>query len=170
MGTVAAANIVLACLFGGWIVAFDTVAIIYLINIYHRRDNFQIRLKLPSLWILEGVVYDMAPITTQGLREVFAALGRSFPNKIQDFSLVLFLVVFAIISPIRPIQLIILYDPALRRAYYPYLKRVKIMLFLTIPMVLAISYWATEQSRRAGCMRMSVKEVVTSPVRNYLAL
>lgn len=154
--TIPWSRLLLACFFGGWVMAFNAISIVYLINIYRRRDHFQIRIRLPSLWITEAFVYDQLTLTTQGLREVAVALGWHFPDAMQDLSLVLFVVTFLTLSPLRPLQLIIIYDPALRRSCHSRMKRAKTLLFITVLLLSIALFVAMEQRAVNGCIKMSV--------------
>jgi len=70
--------LLISAIFGAWMVAVHLVAIPYLFIVSTFQSNFNIRIRLPSLTIVEVLIIEFCA-TTICLREIFCGLWLVFP-------------------------------------------------------------------------------------------
>lgn len=144
-------EVVIPLVFGLCVVIFDAMALLYIIIIHRRRDHFQVRLRQPDLWIADILLLFIPAVTTIGLREVCVASGVVFPCGLQDLSFVLATADVFCLGPLRTVQLIVVFDQQLRKAYHRYFRAIKIT-FLFVSFFLACLFFLLlEQDKVVGC-------------------
>lgn len=139
--------------FGLWAVVFNILVVIYISNTLKWKDHFQLRVQAPSIMILELVTLS-AVATAIAIREVASAWGASIPCYIQDVAFFLSLGAYIVIFPLRSLQIIVIFDPEVRKSYFNLFKRVKIFM-LTIIMFSTFAILLMVQSGEVkGCQSM----------------
>jgi len=91
-------------------VAFHMAALIYLTMVISYNDTFDVRIRLPSLTVMEtpdSSALCHHRLLAGGLREVFAAFGGPLPSEAQDASFTGALVVMIASIPLRCLQLVL---------------------------------------------------------------
>jgi len=139
-------------IFGIWKIAYQVVMLLYLALTFVHRETFDVRIRLPSLTAVEVLIF-MLCATTVALREIFVAWRGSFPYIAQDISLAAVLLVSTSFVPLRCLQLIIIFDPSVRKTCHRHFKRFKILSLLVVVITAVVLFFILETNGFDGCYK-----------------
>ena len=143
--------IVTVC-FGLWALVYDLLGLLYITNVIANRDHFEVRVRLPTLTVLEVVVCQLC-ITTTALREICVAWGLGLPDAFNNFIFCLLIVVNVSFYPHRFVQIILVFDSSLRNRYYQQFSMVK-PIFASWSVFIFCSVYITLTGGHRGCFKM----------------
>jgi len=138
--------------FGVWMLALHVVTLAYQTLIFVHRDTFDVRIRLPSLTIAEVVVIQLCTCTV-ALREIFVSWGWSFPHEAQNASFVGVMLNTNVFVPLRCLQLIVIFDPIVRKAYHQHFNVFKTLYLLCLFIISALLFLILEICPFKGCLR-----------------
>lgn len=141
---------IITLIFGSWLLAYHAVAMVYLALVVSHRDTFEVRIRLPSLTVVEVLVVQLCA-TTILLREILVAWGKTLPSHVQDLAFVAAMAVVVAFIPVRCLQLIVVFDPATRKAYHQHFKLFKTCFLLVVSATCILLYTT---STTKGCFKM----------------
>jgi len=156
MTTAAASHteaVIMLVVLGGWTIFFNIMGALYIAYTITNRDRFEIRVKTPSLTILEMLTYQLNT-TTVAMREIFAAWGLYFPYIVQEISLIISLVVILVAFPLRCSQLILIFDKTYHSFYRQHFRKAKSAFFGLVTFCFVAIVVITKHCDVRGCRKM----------------
>jgi len=138
--------------FGIWITVIHAVAVTYLVLTVQCRDHFEVKVRSPSLTIVEVLSLQLCS-TTVCLREIAAATGWALPAEVQVASFVALTTIHVIFIPLRCLQLLVIFDPSIRKRYGRHFKTFKRVVWGLLVLFTVSLYIILASDEIKGCLR-----------------